>query len=269
MSTPSRSVLVLRVIALSFAIAAVGVAFAVTREPKIGTAAPSGGRYVCPMHPEATADAPGDCPICHMALVSRSEMAPDPGASEGADFVRTSVGAVQARVLPRDLNAPAWMEDGDTASVLFYKDEIGALTAQEEGDFFTARAPNVGIHGHLSTEAPIRWDGAMSRVRFRLERSLRPGEVGWVKLEHAARPVRAVSSKAVLQSPDGPHVLLYSETDHTFTKRPIEIGKAAGGFTAVISGVGDHDAVAETNVFFLDAEQRLHAEPRRELEAMP
>ena len=28
------------------------------------------GRFYCPMHPEITASAPGECPICHMALVA-------------------------------------------------------------------------------------------------------------------------------------------------------------------------------------------------------
>jgi len=32
--------------------------------------AAAGGRYVCPMHPEIVREAPGDCPICGMALVA-------------------------------------------------------------------------------------------------------------------------------------------------------------------------------------------------------
>src|SRR5687767_3821731 len=31
--------------------------------------APAGAKYTCPMHPEIVRDAPGDCPICGMALV--------------------------------------------------------------------------------------------------------------------------------------------------------------------------------------------------------
>src|SRR5262245_6878200 len=31
--------------------------------------APAGAQYTCPMHPEILRDAPGDCPICGMALV--------------------------------------------------------------------------------------------------------------------------------------------------------------------------------------------------------
>src|SRR5688572_30534549 len=29
----------------------------------------AGAKYTCPMHPEIVRDAPGDCPICGMALV--------------------------------------------------------------------------------------------------------------------------------------------------------------------------------------------------------
>jgi Cu+-exporting ATPase len=32
-------------------------------------AAPAGARYTCPMHPQILRDAPGDCPLCGMALV--------------------------------------------------------------------------------------------------------------------------------------------------------------------------------------------------------
>ncbi len=28
-----------------------------------------GTKYTCPMHPEIVRDAPGDCPLCRMALV--------------------------------------------------------------------------------------------------------------------------------------------------------------------------------------------------------
>ena len=41
---------------------------------------PAGTRYTCPMHPEIVRDAPGDCPICGMALepmLAAAEQAPD------------------------------------------------------------------------------------------------------------------------------------------------------------------------------------------------
>ena len=37
--------------------------------PAVAKTKPSGTSYTCPMHPEIVRDAPGDCPICGMALV--------------------------------------------------------------------------------------------------------------------------------------------------------------------------------------------------------
>jgi Cu+-exporting ATPase len=42
---------------------------AITVKPAVAGAVPHGAQYTCPMHPEILRDAPGDCPICGMALV--------------------------------------------------------------------------------------------------------------------------------------------------------------------------------------------------------
>ena len=38
-------------------------------KPVVASAAPTQASYTCPMHPEIVRNAPGDCPICGMALV--------------------------------------------------------------------------------------------------------------------------------------------------------------------------------------------------------
>jgi hypothetical protein len=66
MRRSTRTVFVLRLVLLfaasALAIAGVGVAFRDEAE------AGAKDRYSCPMHPEVTAAAPGQCPICKMAL---------------------------------------------------------------------------------------------------------------------------------------------------------------------------------------------------------
>ena len=53
----------------SHAPAASGAPGAVDARAAIAVAIPPGTAYTCPMHPEIVRDAPGDCPICGMALV--------------------------------------------------------------------------------------------------------------------------------------------------------------------------------------------------------
>ena len=57
------------------------------RGSDLRNAAPRGARYSCPMHPEVVRDAPGDCPICGMALVPMAGTAPQDD-SELRDLTR-------------------------------------------------------------------------------------------------------------------------------------------------------------------------------------
>ncbi len=54
--------------------------------PPAVQAAPSGGIYTCPMHPEVVRNEPGSCPICGMALESRN--APSEDNAELNDMTR-------------------------------------------------------------------------------------------------------------------------------------------------------------------------------------
>jgi Cu(I)/Ag(I) efflux system membrane fusion protein len=47
-------------------------------------------RYICPMHPQIVSDRPGECPICHMALVRAPEVSPTAAPSASASEAPTS-----------------------------------------------------------------------------------------------------------------------------------------------------------------------------------
>ena len=85
----------------------------------------AGTKYTCPMHPEIIRDAPGECPICGMALEPIAATAEDEGPSpELVDFTRRFwVGAV--------LTAPLLiLTMGPLIGLGFIRDAIGERLAQ-------------------------------------------------------------------------------------------------------------------------------------------
>jgi hypothetical protein len=288
-------VVVGRTVLLLLAAGAVVAGWVMSRRDETGLTTKAGGKYVCPMHPEVTSDAPGDCPICHMALELGSELPRDnamsaapgaPGANEeaskiaesmalspeAANLVHYSVGLVRGHVLPQALQDPAWIEESGVVSALLYQDELSALTPDEEAVFFAADRPDAGFAVRLVADLPVRWDRATYRVHYRFDSSdpaPAPGSPGWVKLANKPRRMLVVPSSAVLESAEGPYVLGYSATDRTFTKRPIEIGKVFSGFTAVVSGVREREVIVAMNAFFFDAERKLRANVDRAVGSMP
>src|SRR3954470_9582025 len=97
-------------------------------EPSVLPAAPvPGAIYTCPMHPEIERDAPGDCPICGMALEPKTISAAAPeDDSELADMTRRLwIGALltfpvfllaMSHLVP---NAPAWLSGDKSRWIQF------------------------------------------------------------------------------------------------------------------------------------------------------
>jgi Heavy metal binding domain len=233
----------------------------------------SAARYVCPMHPDVTADRPGPCPICGMEL----ELVGVAGAPVIGPSTFQTYDFVRHRGLGLEIQAPAWIEADGVVSAIVYKDVLPTLTADEHAVFSPStaspgRGGAVEVRATLdASDVPLSWDRATSRVHFHLvptaagATALRPGDVGWVRVAGKRRDVEVVPSRAVLQGADGPYVLVGAGDGRTLTKRSIEIGRVVGGVATVLSGLRLQERVLVRGAFFVDAERRLRRQSSVEM----
>jgi hypothetical protein len=250
-----------------------------------GSAVSQSRRYVCPMHSEVTSSHPGDCPICGMALeevdaANHLAMPDDPAATgtedialtalrasaEATRLLRYSVAQARRNVLPGDIYAPAIVLADGTITARLYRDELATLGDEERAEFVPTADPDASVKVQRDAQGPVI-HATLADVKFRpiagIAGTAAPpaGQVGWVKLVYKVRDMLVVRASAVVQSADGPYVLVFSAKLGTLAKRRVEVGKEFMGMTAIMSGVRDKEYVVMANTFSFDAERRLQAAP--------
>ena len=276
----SSMIVVVRVLLVALAAAAVVTGFVVTRKSAPAPVA-SGTVYSCPMHPAVISPVPGDCPICRMAL---ERQAAAPGAASTAGSVAAtvepasltlgqgkrlagfdSVSRVKQFESSFDMRAWAWADSRDVGVALYPRDWAAMLQPGEEGQFEPEsgpRGPNPhGIKVHFSEQAPEAWDASTVLVRFRLDEhagaAFEPKEIGSVKFALRLRNGLVVKQSSVIQSPEGPYVLIASADRRTFTKRPVQIGATMYDYADIVAGAREDEYAVALHTFVLDTERRL------------
>ena len=262
-------ILVARALLMALAAAAVVTGFALTRK-SAPTPVASGVVYSCPMHQAVTSATPGECPICRMALVQQGAGAPAEPASLTLPHGKRlagfdSVSRVKKFESAFDMRAWAWAESREVGVALYPRDQALLLKPGEDGLFLPQSGPRGpephGIKVHFGEQAPEPWDASTVLVRFRLDShagaALEPKEIGAVKFATRLRNDLVVRESAVIQSPEGPYVLIASEDRRTFTKRPIQIGATLYEYADVVGGAREDEYAVAQHTFVLDTERRL------------
>jgi hypothetical protein len=272
-SLSSVAIVAARVLLLGLAGGAVLAALLIARKEHAHGVDP-GGAYLCPMHPDVTSAAPGDCPVCSMALELRKTGDVHGGSGVAADGLTfqipptaaitkfDDVGYGKMLEMAREMRGPAWVESGDTGRALFYKDEVALLGPTEEALFFPSTQPtqaSAPVKVRRIEGPAVEWDRSTSLIRFRVsaKAALAPGKTGSIKFEARTRDTLVVRTPAVVQSPTGPYVFLLAKDNRTLTKRAVEIGAVRMGHAAVLSGLAVGERIAAQGTFFLDAERRF------------
>jgi hypothetical protein len=279
MSIGSPSLLLAaRVLLVLLAAGATVTAFVVSHRAESVSPALSGVSYVCPMHAEVVAAAPGDCPICRMALEPVTQAAkasapahhhpaaepePEQAAAEpiSSEFrAFDAVSRTKPFALSLEMRASGSVSADGTGTALFYRDEAELLQPGEEGLFLPAtRRPSapLGIKVRVGNDAAVDWDARTKLVSFHAdEGQLSAGEVGSVKFATRQRKGLVVRATAILASPEGNYVLVVSNDRRTMTPRRIQIGSIIYGYAAVTSGLVEDENVAARHTSVLAAELR-------------
>src|SRR5262249_38706151 len=105
----------------------------------------AGAAYACPMHREITAAAPGNCPICGMALT--------PGAArpgrETPELPPYDVRAVRVHAASQPVLAPARVDENGEVTALLHEDELAALKPGDLASFTLSSAPGAPMQVKL------------------------------------------------------------------------------------------------------------------------
>ncbi len=217
----ASGVVVARLLLLVAAAATFALGVALSQKYDRAASAAS-GHYVCPMHPQVVASVPGDCPICNMALE------PVRDAKQGQAIVATRriFEEVKRRLVTQVVRAPAWLGPGGVVTAVMYKDSLQKLAPGDKAVFFRSAEPAAPIPCRLSAAPAAPWDSSTVQVRFESERPpASDGDTGWLQLDAQPSAFLVVPASSVLYSGDGAYVLAAAPGGHTFSRRPIQVGR--------------------------------------------
>lgn len=230
--------------------------------------------WTCPMHPQIHSDKPGECPICHMALVQIQNKAQKQNASMNQTDSRSEVttSGNQVELLGVQKHKVEKMSLLAHIPVSGRLISSGSIAFQVYESDLKYVKPGLSFKGEsgLSSESEIR--GVITSVDSVIDPSSRTVRVigsiqkaprGLISessfsgfIEYELKDRIAIPESAVLHTGSDDLVYLVDDSGK-LTAKKIVLGLKAESFYEVISGLTDGDSISSGPNFLIDSEAKI------------
>jgi multidrug efflux pump subunit AcrA (membrane-fusion protein) len=218
--------------------------------------------WTCPMHPQIHSDGPGECPICHMKLVQVT--ARDEEAAVSAPQGKWEALGIQ-KIAVKRMNLTARIPllgrliSPSVVAFQVYESDVRHVKPGQAFRGVSGMNPELEISGKIAAMDGIA-DPVSRTIRIvgRIEKGAKgliPETTVSGEIEIEIRDAIAVPESSVLHSGKGD--LVYVIRDRGFVAVPVKLGRKAGNYYEVLSGLSPGQFISSGPNFLIDSEAKI------------